>query len=228
VGRNEFILEIFNQMKILKSIFIIACTLSLATMATHASFNDQVASAGNHFSTGNSWGHIVINEVYYDVACNKGDDPFDEWLELYNPTDQAISLKDWAITDNHTTRTIHSNKSIPAHGYALISKSASTWHDWNINPGHTPGVEIIELGQLIGNGLDNNGDRVILKSRDGIIIDQMNYGNDHAIWNPAAPDVARGHSLSRNPVGYDTDQAGDFIDNCLPSPGSSSVNQNCH
>ena len=39
------------------------------------------------------------------------------------------------------------------------------------------------------------------------------------IWNPAAEDVAEGHSLERNPGGKDTNSASDFIDQETPSPG---------
>jgi hypothetical protein len=39
------------------------------------------------------------------------------------------------------------------------------------------------------------------------------------VLSPACPDVAQGHSLERRPKGFDTDRAGDFVDNDIPSPG---------
>lgn len=215
-------------MKIIKSIFILSAMVSLSALATNAYFSDQTKVEPNQFTTG-FWNSVVINEVYYDVAPDKGNEGNtsnpDEWIELYNNTSFDISLKNWTIEDNNTSRTINANKSIPANGFVLISKSANTWSlYWGINPGSPPaGVEIIELGQKIGNGLGNDGDRLILRDADGNIIDQMNYGNDTAIWNPASPDVNEGHSLSRNPAGYDHDLATDFVDNCQPSPGADGV-----
>jgi len=80
-------------------------------------------------------------------------------------------------------------------------------------------VEIVELGGNIGNGLSNTGDRLILKDQDGNIIDQMSYGADNSIFDPACPNVARGHSLERKSLGKDTDTNDDFIDQVSPTPG---------
>ena len=205
-------------MRIIKSIFILSSALILATLATNSYFSDTAEIENNVFSTG-YWTRpkIVINEVYYDVSPDKGTEPGDEWLELYNSEDYSVTLKDWTIGDNTTTRTIFANKSIPAHGFALISKDHSTWSLYWTVPA---GVEIIELGQNIGNGLSNSGDRLILKDKDGNIIDQMSYGTDNSLLNPPCPDVAEGHSLERSPVGKDTDVALDFIDQANPTPGS--------
>jgi len=162
---------------------------------------------------------IVINEVYYDVASDKGNDggaDSDEWVELYNTSDCDVDLKDWTLTDNNTTASIsHSNKFIVAHGFALISKSASTWSHWTV----PSSAEKIEIGVEIGNGLANGGDRVILKNNSAVVVDQMSYGSDTTAYTPASPDVAEGHSLSRNPLGTDTNTAADFVDTNPPTPG---------
>ena len=164
---------------------------------------------------------VVINEVYYDVASDKGSEGDtanpDEWVELYNNTGSPVNLKNWTITDNSDTRTIsNSNKYIPANGFALLSKSAATWTFWTV----PAAAEKIELGQKVGNGLANTGDVLVLKNNVGITVDAMNYGTDTSIWNPAATDVAEGHSLERDPDGDDTDLPADFIDRTTPTPGT--------
>lgn len=212
---------------IFKSLIILIGIFSISSGVTGSYLSDQVTVSSNQFTAG-TWPtpalNIVINEVYYDVdSLHKGPDPEDnyEWIELYNPNNFPISLKDWTITDNTQTSIIHAEKSIPANGFALISKSANIWNNyWNINPGN-PGanIEIIELGQIIGSGLANTGDRVILKNSSGAVIDQISYGTDATILNPSIPDIVEGHSLERNPLGYDTDTAADFIDKSEPTPG---------
>lgn len=220
---------------------ILLAAMSVATLSIKAFFNDHEPAAGSLTSGAWQTGCLVINEVYYHVDAAHGLDGEDvngkkekpnnspdEWIEIYNNCDRDISLKDWTITDNEKTLTIHPNKSVPAHGYGLISKSASTWTQyWGFSGlGNLPGIQIIEIGE---NGsptyqvLDNVGDKLILKDSNGAIIDQMNYGNNTDVWNPAVPGIAEGSSLSRNPVGHDTDQPGDFIENILPSPGQPTV-----
>ena len=223
--------------------FILMVTMSIATLSIKAFFNDHKPAAGSFTSGAWQSNCIVINEAYYDVDASHGIDgddlngkkenesnkkSSDEWVELYNNCDRDISLKNWTITDNEKTFTIHSNKSVPAHGYGLISKSAKTWTNyWGFSHlGNLENIQIIEIGEntpLIDQALDNAGDKLILKNSDGILIDQMNYGNNTDVWNPAAPTVAEGSSLSRNPVGHDTDQPTDFIENISPSPGQSTV-----
>lgn len=203
---------------ILKSVFILISVLFLASLATNSYFTDQAQVAGNTFQTG-TWpttSKVVINEVYYDVDGSHGSEPNDEWIELYNPESYAVSLKDWTITDNTTTITIHAEKSIPAGGFALISKDHSTWSlYWSV----PAGVEIVELGSTIGGGLSNSGDRVILKDASANLIDQMSWSTNNTVFDPPCPDVAEGHSLERNPKGHDTDVAADFINQINPTPG---------
>ena len=70
----------------------------------------------------------------------------------------------------------------------------------------------IELGFTIGSGLNNDGDKVILRDTADAIIDQLSYGSDKDILD--LKDVAEGHSLERLPKGGDN-----FIDQKQPSPG---------
>ena len=176
-----------------------------------------------------SWmaNYLVINEVYYDVASDKGSEPKNEWIELYNPTNQGINVKNWTITDNYATTIIHAEITIPAGGFAVVSKDASTWASgigyWTLPSGTTK----IILGQKIGDGLDNDADMLILKDKEGNIVDQMNWGTPDpnwsnynlALWDPG-PTVAKGHSLARIIKGYDTNQASDWVELTTPNPGT--------
>lgn len=164
---------------------------------------------------------VVINEVYYDVDPDFGnegtDSNPDEWIELYNNTNSPVNLKDWSISDNSTSRSIsHANLLIPAKGFAVLAKSASTWSYWDI----PDSAQKINLGQKIGNGLSNTGDKLILFNENGVVIDQISYGNNTDVFNPAISIVLEGHSISRNPSGKDSDSILDFIDLISPTPGS--------
>lgn len=206
-----------NYKAIFKSLFILVAAVAISIGATGSYFSDQASVVGNQFSTG-YWSNVVINEVYYDVDAAHDIEGKNEWIELYNPTPDPINLKNYTIEDNSgITRTIHSNTIIPAFGLAIISKDASTWAlYWTMPPLSVK----IALGLLIGNGLATDGDRVILKNAAGTIVDQMGYGTDTAIWDPAVLGVAEGHSLERVSPGYDTDLPSDFVEMMTPTPGN--------
>lgn len=162
-----------------------------------------------------SWG-LRINKVYYDVDSPKrGTDKTNEWVEIYNQTDTDIDMTGWKICDNTSCDTIPTSDPIPAKGFAVITPDKSTWDYWQ----RADGVVSIVLGNLIGNGLANTADMLVLKRPDGMIIDQMNWGTPDTtwvnykdnLWNPGALDVPKGSTLGRKPNGYDTNSPSDFV-----------------
>lgn len=132
-----------------------------------------------------------------------------QWIELYNPTDHDISLKNWTITDNSGRPTvIRANKKIKAGGFALLSKDASLWKYWN----EPKSALKVELGKIIGNGMDASGDLLILKN-NGVEADRMS-------WGGTIPTVPPGHSTERLVPGFDTDVFTDWLDRFPPTPGN--------
>ena len=140
-----------------------------------------------------------------------------EWIELFNPTDEIVSLKNWTITDNSgIVRTIPGNRKLKPGQFALISRDNSTWRFWDEDPAAIK----IPLGKQIGDGLDNAGDRLMLKDSQGNLIDTLSYGNDTSIFNPSVPLVSLGSSFERLVPGFDTDFASDFEQRNPPTPGN--------
>ncbi len=141
-----------------------------------------------------------------------------QWIELYNPTDSEISLKNWSLVDKDNRPVfIHSNSKIKAHGFALLAKDNSPWRYWNL----PRGTQVIELGGHIGNGLDPRGDHLILRNPSSGEIDTMSWGTDTSGFTPPAinPLVPRGSSTARVSDGVDTDTANDWREKRPPSPG---------
>ncbi len=192
-----------------------------------AGFSDQEIMSNT--ITSGIWMKVLINKVYYDVAADKGNEGDtsnpDEWIELYNPTDEDINVKNWTIIDNHATSTINANITIPALSFAVVSKNASTWAPgtgyWNL----PDGVIKIILGEKIGDGLANTADMLILKDKNGNIVDQMNWGTPSSgwtnynsnLWDPGLVPTGDGGMAARVPTGLDTDTVSDWQDLALPS-----------
>jgi parallel beta-helix repeat protein len=150
---------------------------------------------------------VLISEVYYDVA--RGTDPDNEWIILHNLEDEPVDISGWKIVDNYATDTIPQFSIIPANGFAIITASSTTFNLWRIPKGMS---KIILENKRIGNGLADGGDRVILKDKEGNIVDAMSYGDDNSIFDPACPKVKEGYSLLRQPPNQDTDTKDDFIE----------------
>lgn len=137
-----------------------------------------------------------------------------EWIELYNPTTETVNLKNWTITDNSGQSVkIQGNKILGAGKFALISKSNATWSFWD-EPQDTLKIP---LGRVIGDGLDDAGDRLLLKNPNGDLVDAVSYGTDTSVF--ILPGVVIGHSLERSIDGFDTDTAANWQDQHPPQPG---------
>lgn len=161
-------------------------------------------------------GDIVINEIYYDSPQTGTDNEF-EWFEVYNNSSSSLTLTDWTITDNTSPDNIP-QLTIDSKGFAVIAANSTGFYT-NF-PGFIGSPVVFIVDNYLGNGLGNNGDRLILKDSQGTVIDQISYGDNVSILDPSIPGVGAGSSSERNPKGVDTDFAIDFITQNSPSPGN--------
>ncbi|WP_054847006.1 CotH kinase family protein [Acetivibrio straminisolvens] len=134
--------------------------------------------------------HIYINEL---MASNKStvrdgdlDDPkhgasggaYSDWIELYNASNEPVDLTGCSISDDGATW-VFPQGSIPPKGYLVIWASDKD--------------KVTSDGQLHTNfKLSADGERVVLKSPDGSVIDSVTYGR-----------LADDESYGRNPDGSD-------------------------
>jgi DNA/RNA endonuclease YhcR with UshA esterase domain len=87
-------------------------------------------------------------------------DSDDEWVELFNPTDQPVGLGGWQLTDeSRLVYDLPSEIVIPSHGFVTLFQAQT------------------------GFALNNGGDTVTLRHPNGTVIDQFRY--DH---NPGSDD----------------------------------------
>lgn len=166
--------------------------------------------------------NVVINEAYirpdsaHGLDCPDPKGQCHEWMEIFNPTTQDINLKDWKIVDaSGTIRTINASKTVKANSFAILTKSNSEFaRFWTI----PKDAQVIELGQIIGDGLGNTGDRLRLLNPANAEVDAISWGTDTYALHYAGP-VTVGHSIERLVPGFDTDSGTDFTDRTIPTPG---------
>ncbi len=154
--------------------------------------------------------HLVINEVSIDSIVGTGGSD-DDWVELYNPTDQTISLVGLSLQKATvgggitTSAKVVLNGSIAAKGYFLVVKdSASTTQS------------LMDMADLLSEPLllaiNNtvflvNSINDIATSTDLGVIDFVGWGT--AVIHEGAsstPQITEGKSIARVPDGEDTDQ----------------------
>jgi hypothetical protein len=167
---------------------------------TATSTNTPVGTVANRST-------ILINEV----QCNpfqSGADSSYEWVEIYNPGSESVTLAGWLICDNRAADAIP-EVVLQANGLAIVAAS----QNFSVNFPDYEGTIVFITDGRIGNGMGNGGDCLILKDSAGTTIDEISYGDDDSITSLPWPEVADGHSLERKPCG------GQFVDNDAPTPG---------
>jgi len=89
---------------------------------------NESASVDNMFITSVNADHVVISEFSTGGIGGAND----EWIELYNPTDQVVDLSSWSIqyrgggAASFNRRNFVSVNVIPAHGFFLIANNSYT------------------------------------------------------------------------------------------------------
>lgn len=223
-------------MKYYKLLFIVSFIASLGILTyrvTHGLFSDTASSTSNTFTasaefpttppsitpteavtptvtitptpTGSQ--NIVINEVFEDSQSE------DEWVELFNNTSGPIDVSGWTVNDNSDADIFPSVSPIPAGGYAIVVPVSST--------ATVPASAVkIQLIDAIGGGLAQGGDKLELKNLSSTTIDALSWGSNHDIFSsPALGAPSNNKTLARDPNGFDTDSATDWITNADPSIG---------
>ncbi|MBC8310691.1 MAG: lamin tail domain-containing protein, partial [Candidatus Marinimicrobia bacterium] len=98
---------------------------------------------------------LIINEIMYDPLTDES-----EWIELYNPTAQSISLWGWTISDAENFQKDDSIDEviILSDSYIIFSKQETGYHTY----AHFP-------------TLNNSGDNIYLFDPTGNVINHVDY-----------------------------------------------------
>ena len=108
---------------------------------------------------------IVINEINYNSADNEFDP--DDWVELYNPTSETISIGLWEFKDENDDHvyTIAEDISLGVGEYLVLCTNSSAFADL------FPDVENY-VGDL-GFGLSGGGELIRLFDSSGVLVDAV-------------------------------------------------------
>ena len=110
----------------------------------------------------------VISEVMYRADVNLPEDVRDEWIEIHNPTSEAIDLTAYSFEKgvNFTFPAL----TLPANGYLVIVADVA---EFNMN---FPGVANV-VGPWEGK-LSNSGETITLVDAAGMEVDEVRYADE--------------------------------------------------
>jgi uncharacterized repeat protein (TIGR01451 family) len=178
----------------------------------------------------------LISEVMY-----RPDDPLTgnrEWVEIYNPTAEEITLSGWYLGDvgpggeyGSGLYRFPAGAVLPAGGVIVVAQQAA---DVDLTPDYEllidpqrndPSVpDMIPAGKWDGFGfaLGNAGDEALLLDAAGAVVDVVTYGAGSFPGVIPHPGVAsQGRSLERYPPEWDSDDCSmDFFDSYPSTPGA--------
>ena len=157
---------------------------------------------------------LLINEVRTGSSASAKE----EWVEIYNPCGNAITLTgklvyrsdtNTSATDTSTLATITS-ASIPAGGYFLIANSGYTGTA-NISPFDSTSV-----------GMADGGGGVGLRDSGGTLLTSMGWGTAKNTFQQGTAAAAEGtnQSIARKPNGTDTHHDNVDFKSSTPTPGA--------
>jgi|GEM_PF-5667127 len=110
-------------------------------------------------------GQLLINEFMADP--NAVTDANGEWIEIYNRGTAAVNLQDFQLTSaNDAVHTIASSVNVPAGGYAVLARNASSSTNGGVTVAYSYGTAIT---------LANAGDWISLRDASGATVDSVNY-----------------------------------------------------
>jgi hypothetical protein len=163
-----------------------------------------------------------------------GAEPAGEWIEIYNTGEERLLLDGIKIGDEVSPAGKEGMLRFPD-GYYLdggevlvIANQADNFKD---QYSFLPDFELVDSISGVPNlvpysqwgrstvKLSNEGDEVLLVDPWNQILDLVEYGMGSGVFSPPVEAPREGHSLERYPPERDEDQAEDWREKDLPSPG---------
>src|SRR4051794_12626922 len=177
---------------------VLATTLRAAIALALAATGTVALAAGSEASTAGD--AVVISEVY-GGGGNTGAPYLNDFVELYNPTDHAISLTGMSVQYRSSSGTLGGvtplSGSVPAGKHWLVQGAVGSGNGVALPPPDATGTLAMSA---------TNGIVVLAQSTfavppsDPSVLDLVGYGTASAFETAAAPALSNTTSASRNAV----------------------------
>lgn len=184
---------------------------------TLAAGDEKTCTVTNNDNPVEVTGKLLITEVLYDPGTGQGEEPENEWVEIYNGMNVAVDLSGYMLHDGSGVSLIPNGTMLPSGKYLVASGSTTTASFWSFP---SDAVVVVLAEAKIGNGLANTGDRVLLMAPDDSDVDAVSWGSNTSAFDPSVPNAPAGYSITRTSPTNDTNAAADWSADSTPTPGS--------
>lgn len=162
--------------------------------------------------------HVIICELYPDTYTYRD---ADEYMAIYNPTNQTIDISGWTISDGEGIITFPKGSNIAENQKLLITKNAVQFRKESKGvPDFEYGATDLNVTQMSGGKIQlrNGGDELLLSDNEGKPVDVVIYGDSGYIgqgWH--GPSIGRAYEgvIFERDIEeeiLDTDSMGDWND----------------
>lgn len=177
--------------------------------------------------------HLLISEIHFNPS---GTDDNAEFIELVNPTANAITLTNYRLGDSNDPAEFEDVRIFPAGATiasldtVVVARQASTFLQ---TFGFLPDYEILNTDATVPDMLDdpawdpeqflqlgNAGDELFLKNSAGQIVDVVTYGTGNFSGVTPVPINTSNNSLQRVPYYVDTNDGTRDFQQLAPTPGT--------
>ena len=142
----------------------------------------RTPSPVGYLTTAPPMAHVIINEV---LANPVGEEPQQEWVELYNDGLAPAHLLGWQLEDVGGEASLP-DVTLPPGAFALVvNESFDPESEWDPMP--PPNVPLLRVAELGNNGLANGGEPMRLRNAMGVIVSRF----------PDEPKPKPGQSVAR-------------------------------
>ncbi len=175
---------------------------------------------------------LLLSEI---MANPIGDEPEGEWIEIFNPEEEPMSLTGVKVGDAahpgdpEGMLIFPSGEVIEPGGLILIAHQAAEFEasygfkpDYEVSASDPVVKKLIPYNTWAGGQirLNNSGDEMVLLNGWDEMIDSLAYGSsDFESFQPPVPAAPEGCSLIRYPMSVDTGSERDWEISEIPSPG---------
>lgn len=126
-------------------------------------------------SAGPSPFKVVVTELLMNPKAVS--DTAGEWLEIYNAGTAPVDLSGWTLADDGSdSHKITTSVTVAPGAYAVLARDKST----------TSNGGVTAVYQYAKYYLGNSGDEVVLKDKNGLLVDRVAYTSSWAITNGAS------------------------------------------
>ncbi len=179
---------------------------------------------------------ILISEVLNNPS---GQEPGQEWIEIYNRSSKFIDLGSHKIGDSETRGDPEGMYHFPAGsrlGPGQVIVIANQGLLFSQTYGFQPDYELLDSDPSVPDmfkykdwaggsiNLNNSGDELLLLNQTDELIDAVSWGSSLFAFSPSTPVSKDGQSLERIPGNSDRNSAADWVAQPIPQPGKVNLN----